>query len=340
MVQRAKKKVIRRAKKRAVKPAQETAVRFAWGGVSSRPGAAAIHGVAVGALPEAAVSAGAFPGFVYNGGPVISSPQVYTSFWGALWSDADHQQQAARLNQFHADLLQSNFMNVLSQYGVGNGAGAAGAFVGATFMPEVPNALVDADVHNLIQSAITAGNLPEPTNPSNVALVIYLDENTGVDDPNNGLVLCEPTMDTAFGYHSFFVTAAGNPFYYAVIPALDDNCISESCPTDPGCSLHLAQSPEQRRTQVSSHEFAEMTSDPQLNAWVDPQNGENGDICSGQSDVITGQRQYLDGANDLQQVRRYELRRDFVLPSAGAESGAKPAAGTMTGSGLPGIHPA
>ena len=38
---------------------------------------------------------------------------------------------------------------------------------------------------------------------------------------------------------------------------------------------------------MASHEFTEMTSDPQLNAWVDPQNGENGDICNGQSVVIT-----------------------------------------------------
>ncbi len=30
-----------------------------------------------------------------------------------------------------------------------------------------------------------------------------------------------------------------------------------------------------------------MTTDPQLNGWVDPTNGENGDICNGESATIT-----------------------------------------------------
>lgn len=38
---------------------------------------------------------------------------------------------------------------------------------------------------------------------------------------------------------------------------------------------------------MASHEFAEMATDPQLNAWVDPKKGENGDICNGESDVLT-----------------------------------------------------
>jgi hypothetical protein len=100
-------------------------------------------------------------------------------------------------------------------------------------------------------------------------------------------VLCEPTNDNAFGYHNFFTTTAGHKFYYAVIPALTDLCLQESCGQDTGCSLHLAQTQEQRQTQVASHEFAEMTTDPELNAWLDPQAGENGDICNGESSVIT-----------------------------------------------------
>src|SRR5579884_3694124 len=77
--------------------------------------------------------AGAHADFIYNGGVVIRSPQVYTSFWGPQWSDAVRTARAERLNQFVQDLLDSNYMNVLSQYGVGAGAGAAGAFVKATF---------------------------------------------------------------------------------------------------------------------------------------------------------------------------------------------------------------
>jgi hypothetical protein len=231
-------------------------------------------------------TAGKFPNFAYQGGPVIASPQVHTTFWGLLWSDAAHQARAQRLNQYHQDLLASGFMNVLSQYGVGHGAGNAGAFLGHTFISNVPATLTDPLIRSTIQTAINQGVLPEPSD-GNMALIIYLDENMGVNDPADRLVLCEPQNDNAFGYHDFFTTAAGHKFHYAVIPALTDTCLQESCGSDAGCSLHLALTQEQRQTQVASHEFAEMVTDPELNGWLDPKAGENGDICNGESAQIT-----------------------------------------------------
>ena len=110
----------------------------------------------------------------------------------------------------------------------------------------------------LVADAIDAGTVPEPGSPSEMALMIYLDESIEVNDPSLGVVMCEPQGDSAFGYHNFFSTKAGNKFYYSVIPALDDKCLKESCPHDNSCSLHLALTQEQRQTQVSSHEFSEM----------------------------------------------------------------------------------
>src|SRR2546427_10154526 len=86
--------------------------------------------------------------FKYHGGPIIANPQVYTSFWGSLWgTDPQYQALAQRLNRFHVDLLQSGFMNVLSQYGVGSGA-----FVGATFVSSMPSVLTDPDIQSIIRS--------------------------------------------------------------------------------------------------------------------------------------------------------------------------------------------
>lgn len=261
------------------------------GGVGPRQGQPSIRDVETRPLPPplpAALAAqGQFPNFTYMGGPVIAMPQVHVSFWGALWSDAGHQTRAQRLAQFHSDLLASGFMNVLSQYGVGQGAGNAGSYVGSSTLANAATTLTDSLIRSTIQNAIDMGLMPEPGSPANQAVIIYLDENIEINDPADGLVLCEPSNDTAFGYHNFFTTTAGNQCYYAVVPALDDNCLSNSCPDDSTCSLHLAETQEQRQTQVASHEFAEMTSDPELNAWVDPQNGENGDICNGRSDTIT-----------------------------------------------------
>jgi len=72
-----------------------------------------------------------------------------------------------------------------------------------------------------------------------------------------------------------------------VIPALTDACLTNSCGGG-GCSLHLSQTQEQRRTQVTSHEFAEMVTDPKFKkGWWGPSSDENGDICNGEADSIT-----------------------------------------------------
>src|SRR5260370_21729508 len=107
-----------------------------YGGVSPQRAARVVPGAAP-PVPGAAAHAD----FKYNGGAVIRAPQVFTSFWGSQWSDAAHTTRANRLNQFAQDLLSSNYMNVLSQYGVGSGAGPSGTFVKATFAPNSPRQL-------------------------------------------------------------------------------------------------------------------------------------------------------------------------------------------------------
>jgi hypothetical protein len=214
----------------------------------------------------------------------VNCAQVYSSFWGKAWqSDPEHITLSGRLNQYLKDLVASKFMNVLHQYGV-NG----GAFIQSSFVPAVAASITDNDIHTIIQSLIDSNALPEPTNATNtITLMIYLDDGTAVNNPG-GIVMCAASGDDAFGYHSFFTTKAGHPFYYAVMPGLSDTCLKASCASDAGCSLHLAETREQRLTQVSSHEFAEMVTDPQLNAWFEGNaGGENGDICNGESATIT-----------------------------------------------------
>lgn len=288
--------------------------RRARGGVSAKRGISAAQNTrTITTLPGKQPTVGAFPGFVFHGGPVITFPQVYISFWGPMWSsDQAYVTRSQHLTEFLQDLLQSNFMNVLSQYGVGTGAGS-GVFVQHSFVTNIPTTLDESTIHSILQACINSSALPEPSSPSNNILVIFLDETIGVNDPGNGLVLCELQQDTAFGYHSFFTTEAGNLFYYAIIPALTDQCLQESCSGgDSQCSLHLTEQQEQRQTQVTSHEFAEMTSDPELNAWFDPdpQSGENGDICNGESDII------IVGANQWTVQRIYSKFDDIQTQGA------------------------
>jgi hypothetical protein len=251
------------------------------------------------------------PNFTYQGGPVISNPNVYTSYWGPAWEDPEHQELTKYLDQFVQDLLKSEYMNVLSQYGVGSGAGKAGMFVKNSMDPDVKGDLADVNIHARIQHLIDTGKLPEPGSSADVVALIFLDDGVRINDTNLGIVMCEPTSDTAFGYHYFFTTSAGGRFYYAVIPGLSDDCLKKSCPNnDKECSLKLGTKVEERLTQVASHEFAEMVTDPEINAWRDSGNGaEIGDICNGESEKITGSRQpwtvqriysYYDEANGKQ----------------------------------------
>ncbi len=233
-------------------------------------------------LQTAASGTGTFADFIYNGGPIINTPQVYAIFFGD-WSSASNQNRATRLSQFITDLLNSRYMNILSQYG----CGTTGTLANSVFIASSDHDLSATDIKNILQIAINNNQIPEPTNHS-ICYIIFLDDATGVNDAESRAIMCEPTSDNAFGFHYFFMTTAGNLCAYAVIPGLIDACLKNTCSSDSRCSLHLAQTQEQRQTQVTSHELAEMFSDPQFpTGWFGRRADENGDICNGRSGTIT-----------------------------------------------------
>jgi hypothetical protein len=276
------------------------------GGVSRKMGHEA------GAVAAPVPAAAAHGDFVWNGGPVLSCPLIYATFWGPSWTTSPSGlAEAARLTQFLQDVVNSQFMNVLSQYGVGNGPGT-GLFIQASFVTNVQANISDTDIHNIIQGAINAGAIPEPpSNNTTHCVVIYLDSSIAVKDATLGITMCEPSGDNAFGYHFFFTTAKGNSCYYSVIPALDDTCLTNTGCGGGGCSLSLAQTQEQRRTQVTSHEFAEMTTDPAFpTGWFGPVSDENGDICNGEADSI------IVGPNTWDVQRTYSKTDDIATNGA------------------------
>jgi hypothetical protein len=133
----------------------------------------------------------------------VKCPNIHVIFWGSQWtSDPNHLVLAGRISEFLRDLVNTKYMNVLSQYGVDFGAGVAGAFVRTSFVANVPSVLTNAQIQGVIQNCINAGVIPEPpASNNNIVLMFYLDDNTGVSD--GGLVVCEAGGD-AFGYHTWF----------------------------------------------------------------------------------------------------------------------------------------
>lgn len=243
-----------------------------------------------------AAGAGIFSDFLYRGGPVIANPQVHVVFIGD-WSSAANQTRATNLQQFITDLLQSDYMKMLAQYGVGS----TGTTAGAVFLAETTANITDAQLQTLLQTAITNGKLPEPTPASSACFILYLD--------NNIIITDEQICTQAFGYHSHFQTTAGNPCFYGVVASLTDACLTNACPDDTGCNLHLAETQEQRQTEVTSHELAEMLTNPNValtltdtrtESWCRPLHAvsgvsphEAGDICSspqGASTITVGSR--------------------------------------------------
>jgi hypothetical protein len=232
-----------------------------------------------------ATGTGTFANFLYQGGPFINNPQVYTVFLGD-WSGTAKQTRLTNLNQFVTDFLSSTYMNILSQYGVGS----SGNFVNTVSIADTTTSLSDSDFHTVIQNAINGNQLPEPIANSSIAYIIFLDDSMVVTDEQ----ICEANGN--FGYHNFFTTTAGNPAYYAIIPGLTDSCVTTVCSAIPPgfvCSIDKSSTTQiQRQTQVASHEMSEMFSDPQVgshDAWNDNDagTGENGDLCNGQVGTIT-----------------------------------------------------
>jgi hypothetical protein len=246
--------------------------------------------VPLGGGPRSGSGPGSYPDFLYRGGPVINNPQLYAIFLGD-WTSAGSPNRATRLQQYLSDLLNSQYMNILSQYG----CGSSGTLVNSIFISDTNDSLNDSDLQNVLQKAINNKQIPEPGANSSIVFLLFLDDNMVVVDER----ICENLG--AFGYHSHFQTSAKNPCYYGLIPGCTDTCLTTACPMDNQCTLHLAQTQEQRQTQVISHEFSEMITNPnvvldstdtRIEAWCRPANATNpapheaGDICSGQSGTL------------------------------------------------------
>jgi len=199
----------------------------------------------------------------YEGGPVVYCPLVYTSFWGASWTNSNAS-LASQLNQFVQDLMQAGpWMNVLTQYGLSG----AGALAQSSFLEFVPKTLTVSSYEAIFQSCINAGLIPEPENVNNSRIVsivlVFLDSSVIIN--GGGRQLNFPGAPDA-GYHDSFNTAAGNPFIYAFSEFADLKTI----------------------TTIMSHEFAEMVTDPLYTAWTpDQAQHEIGDYCEGQNTTIT-----------------------------------------------------
>jgi hypothetical protein len=161
----------------------------------------------------------AFPNLLeYFGGKVIPNVKVHN----INWNSSVNPQVQPKLDAFYRFVLNSPYMDWLSEYntmGIPGGSnqtigrGGEGALV--TLTPSTSStSLTDATIQSEITSQINAGHLPSPDD--NTVYAINFPANIGITDAfgNPSCGFCS--------YNSVFKRGTQN-VYYAVLPSLEPN---------------------------------------------------------------------------------------------------------------------
>jgi hypothetical protein len=212
----------------------------------------------------------------YRNGPLLTSVQVFTIFWGAAWNDAPQNAMLPKVNEFFDFILSSQLLDQLAEYSVPNQAISHGVLIGTiTLTTPAPGKTVDdSAIQNLIQQEISAGTLPAST--PNTLYFLFLPP--GVTVTQGGSASCQVFC----GYHD----AINNSIFYAVMPY----------PSCAGCLGGAADF--DALTSTTSHELCEAITDPiPGQGWYDDNNGEIGDICAWQTRTLGGYTIQLEWSN-------------------------------------------
>jgi len=220
----------------------------------------------------------------YFGGPVIPNAKVYVLWWGNA-ANINPVLTAAKggISDFFAGITNSKYMDWLNEYNTTINAQAGshvgspgtnqrigrGSFAGALTLSPVPAGNVtDTQIQATLDSAFTAGTLPQPDDATIYA--IFFPRSVTITLTGVG-----SSCSTFGAYHFSTTETTRHNAYYLVMP-------------DCGSSFSGF-------TRVTSHELIEATTDaiptPGSNpdfpqAWNDSSGSEVGDLCEGTSGTI------------------------------------------------------
>ena len=218
----------------------------------------------------------------YNGGALLTAVSAQAVYLGSDWQNTSTlQTQEGQLEQFVSTIVQSPYMDMLTNagYNVGRGTSTPGAIDNLTLSKT--NGITDSQIRSDIQAMITAGQAQAPT--ANNLYIVYVEPGVVINTSFG-------SSSTAFlGYHGAFAgqTAGGvaADIHYAVIAY-------PGAPNFSSASQGFASDLDDL-TAVSSHELAEAVTDPNVNyktiGWYDFQlNGEIGDLAVGHYATVGG----------------------------------------------------
>ncbi len=210
---------------------------------------------------QAKPSAAGLPDFnvTFHGGPVQTATTSYAIYWkpANVFINRTYRQV---IDQFLSDTGGSDIYGTATEYFGNNGQVQNVSTFGGEFVDTAPypDVITTKNIEDTIQRAIGANGWQPGINAQ------YF------------LMLGEGPEVGACAYHTFF-SLNGEPVIYAVIPYFTGKDAG-------GCGAPFGITPNANYSADTaignlSHEQTEMVTDPLLNAWFDPRNGEVGDIC-------------------------------------------------------------
>jgi hypothetical protein len=219
----------------------------------------------------------ATPGLTYRGGPLLSSVQVFTFFWGDAWQVQPQATVMQQVIQFFDFIVASTLLDQLSEYSVAGTAIGHGANLGATPVAgALGQSVDDSAVQQLIQKEIASnGPVPQPSPGSLYFVFLPPGVSVSLDGSSSCTTFC--------GYHNDI----SGKIFYAVMPYPD--CT--------GCTGALTVL--DALTSTTSHELCEAITDPiPGQGWYDDNNGEIGDICAWQTKKLGAYTVQLEWSNN------------------------------------------
>jgi hypothetical protein len=195
----------------------------------------------------AEVAPASYTPMVYQGGPILTAPELVSFYWGAF-TPSEISEMQAWLEGFSGYLNGAEQPrgqeNVVQQYGV------FGASVGPCYqVPTAPSSATEANVQTQITTAQATGHLPA-FGPERLFLVFT----KGVSFNGYNTAWC--------GYHGSW----GQGKYFAICPQLTGLCAT-------GGALQAWQG-------VTAHEILEACSDPAVGRGWTEGSEEGGDSCN------------------------------------------------------------
>lgn len=217
------------------------------------------------------------PSVTYHGGALLPHVEVQALYYGSDWStDQTYNEQTGYLERFLGNVVNSSYMDMLSNagYRVGRGTFNQGVIDPSTI--DKGQYLTDAALRDALQARITSGDLQAPD--GNRLYVVFVEDNVAISEGAGN------SQKNFLGYHGAFAgtDANGNPadIRYAVI-------------SYPGGSVGNVKlswlTTNDQLTKVTSHELAEAVTDPDVNyqalGWYDDgaKEGEIGDLAHSQT---------------------------------------------------------